>query len=60
MAKSGTQLGLVDLGSDVFLVEAASGQVWYYNQVSFTFGEPLSHDDLWYPLVVASCSQEWY
>ena len=40
MAKSGTQLGLVDLGSDVFLVEAASGQVWYYNQVSFTFGEP--------------------
>ena len=33
MAKSGTQLGLVDLSSDVpplLLVEASSGQEWYY------------------------------
>ena len=30
MAKIGTKLGLVDLRSDIPLVEASSGQEWYY------------------------------
>ena len=47
MTKSGTQLGLVYPEVRCTLVEAANGQVWYHIQVSFTFGEPLGHDDLW-------------
>ena len=30
VAKSGTKLGLVDLSSDISLVEASSDQEWYY------------------------------
>ena len=42
------------------LVEASSGQEWYYCQVSLTFGQPLDQADLWSdvtPLVEASSDQ---
>ena len=47
MAKSGTQLGPIDLSSDVPLVETSGGQELILHQVSLTFGHPFGQADLW-------------
>ena len=62
MAKHGTQLGLVDLSSDV---PPGRGIRWtrvVLHQVSLTFGQPLGQADLWsdVPPVEASSGQEQY
>ena len=49
MAKSGTQLGPVDMSSDVPLVEASIGQGWYSGLVDLSSNVPL---------VVASTGQK--
>ena len=62
MAKSGTNLGPVDLSSDIPPVEASSGQEQYYSGQLDIFDQPLGKLTFgqMYPLVVASNGQEWY
>ena len=63
MAKSGTQLGLVDLSSGI----PTGRGIWWPRtvlcQVSLIFGQPLGQADLWSdepPMIQASSGQEWY
>ena len=62
MAKSGTNLGLVDQRSDVPPSRDINWPRVILCQFSLTFGQPLDQADCWsdVPSVEASSGQEWY